>query len=67
MFSLLRGGFGLRSCGTMYRVVAPSTMKPSGPTHFSELAPIGGEPPDTAPPRRSRKVVEYFWLPTDEE
>ncbi|KAI1903888.1 hypothetical protein AGOR_G00000050 [Albula goreensis] len=52
---------------TMYRVVAPSTMKPSGPTHFSELAPIGGEPPDTAPPRRSRKVVEYFWLPTDEE
>ncbi|KAJ8344040.1 hypothetical protein SKAU_G00313690 [Synaphobranchus kaupii] len=52
---------------TMYRVAAPSTWKGSGPAHFSDLSPIGAEPPDTTPPRRSRKVVEYFWLPTDEE
>ncbi|XP_035252410.1 golgin subfamily A member 6-like protein 6 [Anguilla rostrata] len=52
---------------TMYRVVAPSTRKGTGSAHFSELSPIAAEPPDITPPRRNKKVVEYFWLPTDDE
>ncbi|XP_061077220.1 tropomyosin [Conger conger] len=52
---------------TMYRVVAPGTGKGSGPAHFSELSPIAAESPDITLPRRSKKVVEYFWLPTDDE
>ncbi|XP_029289575.1 uncharacterized protein LOC115009601 [Cottoperca gobio] len=48
---------------TMLRVSAPHT----GPSHFHDLPAFGGEGPDSAPPRRSRKVVEYFWIPTDQE
>ncbi|XP_032380594.1 myosin-14 [Etheostoma spectabile] len=52
---------------TMFRVSAPHTGRDLGPSHFDELPPFGGERPDSAPPRRSRKVVEYFWIPTDQE
>ncbi|KAK1161702.1 myosin heavy chain, skeletal muscle, adult [Acipenser oxyrinchus oxyrinchus] len=51
----------------MYRVAAPSssTRRNSSQVHFSELSPI--ESPEMVSPQKSRKVVEYFWLPTDEE
>ncbi|KAK0135683.1 hypothetical protein N1851_028441 [Merluccius polli] len=55
------------SSRTMLRVSAPQQGRDPGPAHFGELPIIGGERPDSAPPRRSRKVVEYFWIPTDEE
>ncbi|XP_034031475.1 uncharacterized protein LOC117515050 [Thalassophryne amazonica] len=55
------------SSRTMFRVCAPHTGKDQGPSHFSELPAIGGERPDSAHSRRSRKVVEYFWIPTDQE
>ncbi|XP_039664079.1 myosin-11 [Perca fluviatilis] len=55
------------SSRTMFRVSAPHTGRDLGPSHFDELPPFGGERPDSAPPRRSRKVVEYFWIPTDQE
>lgn len=51
----------------MLRVSAPQQQRDAGPAHFGELPVIGGERPDSAPLRRSRKVVEYFWIPTDEE
>lgn len=51
----------------MLRVSAPHTGRDLGPSHFDELPAFGGERPDSAPPRRSRKVVEYFWIPTDQE
>ncbi|KAL7878700.1 hypothetical protein AOLI_G00096740 [Acnodon oligacanthus] len=51
---------------TMLRVAAPRG-RDSGPAHFSELSPMGGDAPDPNPLRRSRKVVEYFWIPTDDE
>ncbi|KAG7521946.1 hypothetical protein JOB18_010245 [Solea senegalensis] len=55
------------SSRTMVRVSAPNTGRDLGPTHFGELPAAGGERPDSAPTRRSRKVVEYFWIPTDQE
>ena len=51
----------------MLRVSAPQQGRDPGPPHFGDLPVMGGERPDSAPPRRSRKVVEYFWIPTDEE
>ncbi|TKS73906.1 hypothetical protein D9C73_007987 [Collichthys lucidus] len=55
------------SSRTMLRVSAPHTGRDPGPSHFDELPPFGGDRPDSAPQRRSRKVVEYFWIPTDQE
>ncbi|KAG7239976.1 hypothetical protein INR49_028108 [Caranx melampygus] len=55
------------SSRTMLRVSAPHTGRDLGPTHFDDLPAFGGDRPDSAPPRRSRKVVEYFWIPTDQE
>ncbi|XP_026221205.1 myosin-9 [Anabas testudineus] len=52
---------------TMLRVSAPHIGRDLGPSHFDELPAFMGERPDSAPPRRSRKVVEYFWIPTDQE
>ncbi|MGH0130216.1 UNVERIFIED_CONTAM: hypothetical protein FKN15_041727 [Acipenser sinensis] len=51
----------------MYRAATPSssTRRNSSQVHFSELSPT--EIPEIVLPRKSRKVVEYFWLPTDEE
>eukprot|EP00064_Thunnus_orientalis_P002925 superscaffoldBa00000229_g2933 len=56
------------SSRTMFRVCAPHTGRDLGPSHFDELPAFGGgERPDSASHRRSRKVVEYFWIPTDQE
>ncbi|XP_038561844.1 uncharacterized protein LOC119893632 [Micropterus salmoides] len=55
------------SSRTMLRVSAPQMGRDLGPSHFDELHAFGGERPDSAPLRRSRKVVEYFWIPTDQE
>ncbi|KAK7881902.1 hypothetical protein WMY93_030311 [Mugilogobius chulae] len=44
------------------RVVAPGS---SGPTHFDELPPFSGDRSDSR--RQARKVVEYFWIPTNQE
>ncbi|KAK2842690.1 hypothetical protein Q5P01_012890 [Channa striata] len=55
------------SSRTMFRVSAPHTGRDLGPSYFDELPAFGGERPDSAPPRRSKKVVEYFWIPTDQE
>ncbi|XP_035801019.2 uncharacterized protein LOC118469836 [Amphiprion ocellaris] len=55
------------SSRTMFRVSAPHMGRDLGPSHFDELPAFGGERPDSAPTRRSRKVVEYFWIPTDQE
>ncbi|KAK5866896.1 hypothetical protein PBY51_011433 [Eleginops maclovinus] len=57
------------SSRTMLRVSAPHTGRDLGPGHFDELPAFGGagERPDSAPSRRSRKVVDYFWIPTDQE
>ena len=53
---------------TMLRVTAPPRVgKDQGPSHFSDLAPMAGAMHETSPTRRGRKVVEYFWIPTDEE
>lgn len=51
----------------MLRVSAPLAARDQGPSHFDELPAFVGERPDSAPQRRSRKVVEYFWIPTDQE
>lgn len=51
----------------MLRVSAPHMGRDLGPSHFDELPAFMGERPDSAPSRRSRKVVEYFWIPTDQE
>ncbi|KAI4825112.1 hypothetical protein KUCAC02_020810 [Chaenocephalus aceratus] len=57
------------SSRTLLRVPAPLTGRDHGPGHFDELPAFGGaERPDAAPhTRRSRKVVDYFWIPTDQE
>nr|XP_055030975.1 myosin-9-like [Misgurnus anguillicaudatus] len=56
-----------RSSGrTMLRVAAPRVGRDTGPTHFSELSPMA-DSHDSGFSRRNRKVVEYFWIPTDEE
>ncbi|XP_034004992.1 trichohyalin [Trematomus bernacchii] len=57
------------SSRTLLRVSAPLTGRDHGPGHFDELPAFGGaERSDSAPhPRRSRKVVDYFWIPTDQE
>ncbi|KAL2093436.1 hypothetical protein ACEWY4_010748 [Coilia grayii] len=55
------------SSRTMFRVSAPRTGRDSGPSYFSDLSPMGAESPDSGAARRSRKTVEYFWIPTDEE
>ncbi|XP_029613331.1 uncharacterized protein LOC115196622 [Salmo trutta] len=53
------------SSRSMFRVSAPRVGKDLGPSHFGDLSPgMGGEHEH---PRRSRKTVEYFWIPTDEE
>ncbi|XP_066540557.1 golgin subfamily A member 6-like protein 26 [Hoplias malabaricus] len=52
---------------TLLRVAAPRGGRDTGPSHFSELSPMGGDAPESSALRRSRKVVEYFWIPTDEE
>ncbi|XP_026783065.2 uncharacterized protein LOC113534448 [Pangasianodon hypophthalmus] len=52
---------------TLLRVAAPTAGRDSGPTHFSELSLMGADPHDSSTLRRSRKVVEYFWIPTDQE
>ncbi|XP_024857808.2 trichohyalin [Kryptolebias marmoratus] len=52
---------------TMFRISAPHTGRDLGPSHFDELPAFGGERPDSGPSRRSRKVVDYFWIPTDQE
>ncbi|XP_048829618.1 uncharacterized protein LOC125706821 [Brienomyrus brachyistius] len=51
----------------IHRVTAPSARSSFGPAHFSELSPMGPEAPDTGPRRSGRRVVEYFWLPTDDQ
>ncbi|XP_012778279.3 uncharacterized protein LOC101472082 [Maylandia zebra] len=55
------------SSRTMLRVTAPHMGRDLGPSHFDELPAYGGERPDSGPLRRSRKVVEYFWIPTDQD
>ncbi|XP_075883346.1 uncharacterized protein LOC142888808 [Nelusetta ayraudi] len=55
------------SSRTMLRVSAPHAGRTPGPSHFDELPAFVGQRPDSAPQRRSRKVVEYFWIPTDQE
>ncbi|KAM9753950.1 uncharacterized protein ACNS7B_007110 [Menidia menidia] len=50
----------------MFRISAPNAGSDIGTSHFDELPSFRGERPDSAP-RRSRKVVEYFWIPTDQE
>ncbi|KAM3609551.1 uncharacterized protein V6R79_016847 [Siganus canaliculatus] len=55
------------SSRTMLRVSAPHTGRDPGPSHFDELPAFIGDRPDSGPQRRSRKVVEYFWIPTDQE
>ncbi|KAL0968638.1 hypothetical protein UPYG_G00269500 [Umbra pygmaea] len=55
------------SSRSMVRVSAPRVGKDLGPSHFDDLtAGMGGEQ-EAGHPRRSRKTVEYFWIPTDEE
>ncbi|XP_063052469.1 paramyosin [Engraulis encrasicolus] len=55
------------SSRTMFRVSAPRSGKDSGPSYFSDLSPMGADSPEPGIARRSRKTVEYFWIPTDEE
>ncbi|XP_043979937.1 trichohyalin [Gambusia affinis] len=55
------------SSRTMLRVSAPHPGRDPGPSHFDELTAFDGERPGSAPSRRGRKVVEYFWIPTDQE
>ncbi|XP_051513204.1 polyamine-modulated factor 1-binding protein 1-like [Myxocyprinus asiaticus] len=55
-----------RSSGrTMFRMAAPRVGMATGPAHFRELSPMGDSHDSGF--SRSRKVVEYFWIPTDEE
>ncbi|XP_057693076.1 paramyosin [Corythoichthys intestinalis] len=50
------------------RVSAPLTARDFGPGHFDELLPFEGKCPDSATAhRKSRKLVEYFWIPTDQD
>lgn len=51
----------------MIRVSAPHFGGDLGPNHFDDLPAYGGQRPDSAPQRRNRKVVEYFWIPTDHD
>ncbi|XP_054631813.1 myosin-9 [Dunckerocampus dactyliophorus] len=51
----------------MFRVSAPLSVRDSGPSHFDELSPLEGGRPDSANHRRGRKVVDYFWIPTDQD
>nr|XP_057932217.1 uncharacterized protein LOC131131488 [Doryrhamphus excisus] len=51
----------------MFRVSAPLSVRDSGPSHFDELPPFEGGRPDSANHRRGRKVVDYFWIPTDQD
>ncbi|XP_028304149.1 median body protein [Gouania willdenowi] len=55
------------SSRTMLRVSAPQMGSDPGPAHFDELPAFDGDRPKSAPSRRSRKVVDYFWIPTDQE
>ncbi|MEQ2295246.1 hypothetical protein AMECASPLE_012033 [Ameca splendens] len=55
------------SSRTMLRISAPHTGRDLGPSHFDELPAFEGERPGSAPSRRTRKMVEYFWIPTDQE
>ncbi|KAK2848009.1 hypothetical protein Q7C36_009691 [Tachysurus vachellii] len=52
---------------TILRVAAPTPGRDSGPAQFSELSAVGPDPHESSILRRSRKVVEYFWIPTDQE
>lgn len=69
MLVLGTGSEALRSDGsffrTMLRVSAPHIGRDLGPSHFDDLPAFEGLRPDSAPQGRSRKVVEYFWIPTD--
>ena len=53
----------------MLRVSAPHAGRDLDPDpgRFDELPAFGRGRPDSAPQRTSRKVVEYFWIPTDQE
>ncbi|KAJ8002715.1 hypothetical protein DPEC_G00161820 [Dallia pectoralis] len=52
---------------SMLRVSAPRVGKDLGPSHFDDMTvSLRGER-ETGYTRRSRKTVEYFWIPTDEE
>lgn len=56
--------FSLR---TLLRVTAPTVGRDTGPAHFSELTPMGADAHESSALRKSRKVVDYFWIPTDQE
>lgn len=51
----------------MLRVSAPHIGRDLGPSHFDDLPAFGGQHPDSALQPRSRKMVEYFWIPTDHD
>ncbi|XP_077423233.1 uncharacterized protein LOC144053077 [Vanacampus margaritifer] len=56
------------SSRTMFRVSAPHSARDAGPGHFDELPPFEGTRPESVTgQRRSRKLVEYFWIPTDQD
>lgn len=52
---------------TLLRVAAPTASRDPGAACFSDLSPMGADSPDSSALRKSRKVVEYFWIPTDQE
>ncbi|TSK38517.1 hypothetical protein Baya_2933 [Bagarius yarrelli] len=52
---------------TILRVAAPTSGRDLGSAQFSELSPVGADPYDSSIMRRNRKVVDYFWIPTDQE
>ncbi|XP_078804340.1 uncharacterized protein LOC105353641 isoform X2 [Oryzias latipes] len=55
------------SSRTVLRISAPHPGRELGPSHFDDLPAVEGERPNSAPSRRGRKLVEYFWIPTDQE
>ncbi|XP_076850994.1 uncharacterized protein LOC143501258 [Brachyhypopomus gauderio] len=52
---------------TILRVAAPTAGRDAEHAHFSDLPSVGADRHDNSPVRRNRKVVEYFWIPTEEE
>ncbi|XP_015227726.1 PREDICTED: inner centromere protein A-like [Cyprinodon variegatus] len=57
----------MNSSRTMLRISAPQAGRDSGPSHFDDLPPFEGQRPGSAQSRRGRKLVEYFWIPTDQD
>ncbi|KAM9814780.1 uncharacterized protein ACBT44_009832 [Syngnathus typhle] len=56
------------SSRTMFRVSAPHSARDGGLAHFDELPPFEGARPESAMSQRgNRKLVEYFWIPTDQD